>query len=501
MTLSSRTRRADALPERLPDVPPVIVAGMQDHLRAQDFPARGMAAAMQDFYARLQAAGLPPELVTPEIYDAVGTSRSRLRALLAGLRAFAPEVPLAPAAEVTRRWDAWLNARYNAKPRKPRASQLNGLPVAEWPEAWQAALPALDRTARPYGNPLRPLKPKTRAAVVSAVGLLAVSRTWAEGQGVSCPDTPSPDLFEVFERYLLLEREVSYRTGSDYFERLRMFFLRAGLLDRDSLAALEEITGALTEAAGDEEPGKRATLHAFRRRFQLGDVLHRAMDAEAEASLLPAHTTAALRLRQTAVAYALLVNTGDRQGDLRHARIGHELIRDTDGIWRHDLRQGKTGGRKEMEALWPGTCALLDAHVLADRPAWRIEDRIAELEDMNLLTLSDAVLHRNFLHRRLEADFQLCDEPGADAPRAKLTGHLIRTLIVDAIRRSRPDALWAAQHMLGHTERTMQETYRTDFAETAAVQAMDRRLEEVENSNGVSNRAPESQVGGRRRPS
>ena len=32
-----------------------------------------------------------------------------------------------------------------------------------------------------------------------------------------------------------------------------------------------------------------------------------------------------MRLRQTAVAYALLVNTGDRQGDLRHARIGHEL--------------------------------------------------------------------------------------------------------------------------------------------------------------------------------
>ena len=417
----------------------------------------------------------------PRSTTRVATSRSRLRTLLTGLRTFAPEVPLAPAAEAARRWDAWLNARYNAKPRRPRRARLQGLPVAGWPEAWQAALPSLDRTVRPYGRPLRPLKPKTRAAVLSAMGLLAASRDWAEGQGVSCPDTPSADLFEVFERYLLLEREVSFRTGADYFERLRMFFLRAGLFDGDSLSALEEICGALTEAAGEEEPAKRTTLREFRRHFQLSDVLCRAMAAATEAAALPGHSTTALRLRQTAVSYAFLVNTGDRQGDLRRARIGHELVRDEDGAWHHDLRQGKTGGRKEMEALWPGTCALIDAHVLADRPAWQIGSRIAELEGMNLLTLSEDVLHEGFLNRRLEADFQLHDpDDEEDTLRPKLTAHLIRTLIVDAIRRIRPDALWAAQFMLGHATRTMQEVYRTDFAESAAVLSMDQRLAEIE---------------------
>lgn len=485
MTDPSRTRRADVLPRRLPDVPPLVVARMQDHLRAEDFPDRGTPAAMQNFFARLGAASLPPDLVTPGIYDAVGTSRSRLRALLAGLRAFAPEVPLAPAAAATRRWDAWLNARYNAKPRKPRASRRQGLPITEWPLAWQAALPALDRTVRPYGRPLRPLQPKTRAAVVSAVGLLAACRPWAEGQGVSCPEAPSADLFEAFERYLLLEREVSFRTGADYLERVQMFFLRAGLFDHGSLAALEEIKSALREAASEEEPRKRATLREFRRRFQLSDVLHRAIAAAAEAAALPGHSTGAMRLRQTAVFYALLVNVGDRQGDLRHARIGHELVRDEQGIWHHDLRQGKSGGRKEMAALWPGTCALLDAHVLADRPAWQIGGRVGDLEGTNLLTLSEDVLHMGFLNHRLEEDFHLqYPDAGEGTPPAKLTGHLIRTLIVDAIRRVRPDAIWAAQFMLGHVEQTMQEEYRTEFAETAAVQRMDQRLAEIEAGKG-----------------
>jgi hypothetical protein len=482
---SNRTRRAENLPARVPDIPSVVVARMQAHLREKDFPQRGLPATMQDFYARLHAAGLPPEMVTPEIYAVVGTSRSRLRVLLAGLRAFAPEVPLAPAAEATRRWDAWLNARYNAKPSKPRASPLQGLPIPDWPEAWQAALPALDRTVRPYGRPLRPLGQKTRAAVVSAVGLLAGSRTWATAHGVDVPDHPCADLFEAFERYLLLEREISFRTGGDYFERLQMFFLRAGLFNAEGLTALEEIVGALREAATDEMPRKRETLRAFRRRFQLGDILHRAVTLGEEADALPGHSTGALRRRQTAVAYALLVNAGDRQGDLRLARIGHEIVRTADGIWHHDLRQGKTGGRKEMEALWPGTCRLLDAHVLADRPAWQIGSRVLDLEGANLLTLSDTTLHKGFLNRRLEQDFQLEDEPNAkDEPKEKLSGHLIRTLIVDAIRRVRPDAMWAAQHMLGHAERTMHEVYRSEFAESEAIRRMDERLAEVESAPG-----------------
>ena len=39
---------------------------------------------------------------------------------------------------------------------------------------------------------------------------------------------------------------------------------------------------------------------------------------------------------------------------------------------------------------------------------------------------------------------------------------------------------WAAQHMLGHSGRYMQETYRSDFVESGAIRAMDELLGEIE---------------------
>lgn len=48
------------------------------------------------------------------------------------------------------------------------------------------------------------------------------------------------------------------------------------------------------------------------------------------------------------------------------------------------------------------------------------------------------------------------------------------------MRRERPGARWAAQHMLGHEDRYMQETYRSDFAESGAIQAMDRCIAQLE---------------------
>ena len=459
--------RAAALARRAPQIPQDVMVRMQAHLRDIAPLERGMAMAMQAFYHRLGQAGLPPDLVTEEIYDAVATSRSRLRTLLKGLRMFAPEVPLSPAAPVTQRWDAWLNARYNAKKPKAVVCRRVGVAPHEWPEAWSAALPSLDRTVRPYGTRLPRLASKTRDAVISAVGLLARSREWAATCGIAIAPDPSADLFEAFFRFLMTEREVTYRTAADYCERLRMFFLRAGLLDGESLATLADLIGALAEEATDRDPGKWAKLRAFRKSFTLADVLHNAVAAAQEATALPGHATAALRLRQKAVSYALLVNTGDRQGDLRDLGIGTDLERDCDGNWQHAIRQSKTQRQKEIGALWPGTSALIDAHVLADRPAWMIERRVAELQGANLLTLGDTGLNKSFINQRLRKDFGI-------------HGHLVRTLLTDLVRRERPDARWAAQHMLGHTDRYMQETYRSEFAESGAIRAMDQRMGEVE---------------------
>jgi hypothetical protein len=43
--------------------------------------------------------------------------------------------------------------------------------------------------------------------------------------------------------------------------------------------------------------------------------------------------------------------------------------------------------------------------------------------------------------------------------------------VTDFLKRHRPDAAWAVKQLLGHTSRTMQATYQTDFREVAAVEA------------------------------
>lgn len=461
-----RDARAADLVRRLPSAPTAVVARMQAHLKERDFPVRGLVAVMEDFYAALATAGSPPEEVTAGIFEGVATSRSRLRALLWGLAAFDPTVPLAPAASVTQAWDRWLNARYNQKPRKPRLSTRIAASPEDWPDSWQQILPTLDRTVRPHGEALRPPAPRTREAIIQAVGMLATARIWARERDVDLPEHPSADLIEAFNRYLANERAVSPVTIVSYLERVRMLFLRGGLLDSETDAEISELIGLNTELATEQDPAKRRIMTAFRRQFSIGILLHQAVAAAEAARALPGCRTEALRLRQKSVAYGLLLNTADRQGDLRHLRIGVDLLRDASGVWRHDLRQSKTSVKKPLGPLWPVTCALIDAHLLADRPVWQVEARYAELQGCNLLTLSETALGETFINRRLAVDLAL------SLPNAQISGHLVRTLVTDAIRRARPDAAWAAQQMLGHSDRWMQETYRSDFVEAGAVHGM-----------------------------
>lgn len=456
-------KKVENLARRVPHVPPVVIARMQEHQRQGAFAQRGMPAVLEDFHARLEAAGLAPEQARPEIFRAVATSRSRFRCLVAALRQFAPEVPLAGSIPVKQEWDRWLNERYNKKTPRGCVSRRVGLPPEAWPLSWQSALPNLDRSTRRYGERLRKLAPRTKATVISAMGLLALSRQWAVDRGVEIPSDPSEELFAGFLHYLEEERDVSFGTARDYLESARMFFLRAGLFDEASYQAIGNLIAALAEEAADNDPGKWARLREFRKRFTLADILKLAKAASVTARGLPGNSAKAFQQQQKAMIYALLVNTGDRQGDLRFYRIGIDLVRDAEGDWRHGIRQGKTDRPKEIDALWPGTSALIDRHILGDRPEWRLSDRLAEIEGMNLLTLSDHVVNKGYINRRLAADFDI-------------HGHLVRTLIADLMRRARPDALWALQVMLGHTNRHIQKVYRSEFDESKAIQDFDALL-------------------------
>lgn len=453
--VKSRHQRAETLLSRMPHVPDAVKSRFQTVFLKVDPSPRGMPKALERFYAHLEAFGRSPEQVVTGDFEALSSSRTGHRILLSALRQFAPEVPLAAARPVSQSWDHWLNSSYNEKQRKPRISTRVALVPEDWPEAWQSVIPSLDQVIRLNGRRFPALAPKTRETVIQAVGMLATAQAWAQERGVDL-NGRWPDLFEAFTRFMRLERKVSYRTVADYLERIRILGDRGQLLDRAGRLALTDLIGALRDEAADEEPGKRAKIRAFRNDFTLADLLKRALSLAVEADLAPDGTAEAERQRRIALILALLVNTGDRQGDLSRLTIGEQLTRCEGGQWSIRLRQAKTGRWKDLGPLWVLTGAFIDAHILAGRPNWQIADRVSALNGCNLLSLSEVPFHSYYPTKVLRQEFGI-------------SGHLVRTLITDLIRNERPDAAWAAQEMLGHSNKWMQTAYQSDFRATASV--------------------------------
>ena len=454
---ASREARADNLLGRMPHVPDAVRQRFRAAMIAQDPVKRGAPKHLEAFFAHLETVGRPLPAVRPEDFRAVATSRTSFYTLIWALGTFAPEVPLAAARQVQQEWDRWLNTRY-PKPRKPRRSPAVTAPPDAWPAEWRAALPCLDRTVRSDGRTLRPLASKTRASVVQAVGMLVRAQDWARDRGVEPSGALDQAAAEILIQYMTHARRTCARTIADYLERVRMFGRRGGLLDAVSQEDIGLLIGDLRAEAAQAEPRKRAQVARFRRRFSLGAMMARAVALIAEAEALPDYSARAERKRRAAVVLALLVNTADRQGDLSRHRIGVELERSPEGLWQIGFRQSKTRRRKELGGLWPVTSDIIDAHILAGRPSWCLQDRLGELDGHNLLSLPNGGFHLYMPSRILREEFGV-------------SGHLVRTLITDAIRAEEPDAAWAAQFMLGHSNRTMQETYRTDFREAAAVRS------------------------------
>ena len=450
-------KAAAALGARVPHAPRDVAARMVALRLEGPLPRRGVLGPLERFFAGLAAAGRAPEQALTEDFAAAINNRAQLYALLWGLERWAPAVPLAAARSLRQIHDAALNAKYNVRPPRPRVYDRVGPPPGDWPAAWRQARGLLDRKVRIPGRPtLKPLKPKTIASVEQAVGMMAAARLWAVGRGVVLDEAMSPDLVDAFVRFMLTERAASPRTVADYLERIRMLALRSGLIDAAAVAAFGDAIACLRDEQDAAPPAKAEALRAFAEQFDIGDLLLRAAACAEKANALPGHTAEAARLRLKALVFALLVNGGDRQGDLLEVRIAREIARRPDGLWRLALRQGKTQRAKENDALWPFTSSLIDRHILADRPAWRIDELLSGLDGANLLTLATEGYGGYLPTTMLQEEFAI-------------PGHFVRSLIVNALRVHQPDAAWAAQILLGHTNRTMQATYLTDFRFTAAM--------------------------------
>ena len=178
-TPQTRDQRIAALVARMPHVPRDAARAMAEATVGGRFTARGGPAALERFYAKLHATGRPPQAARPEDFAAAATSRTALIVLMKALETADPSVPLAVAQPLRKDWDRWLYTRYNAKPKRPRASRRVAHPPADWPAPWQARLDCLDRRVRVRGRRYGRLAQKTRASVVQAVGMCAAARIWA----------------------------------------------------------------------------------------------------------------------------------------------------------------------------------------------------------------------------------------------------------------------------------------------------------------------------------
>jgi hypothetical protein len=141
-------------------------------------------------------------------------------------------------------------------------------------------------------------------------------------------------------------------------------------------------------------------------------------------------------------------------------------VRTSAGEWVPAYRQGKTRRNKENGALWGPVSAIIDRHVLGDRPPWAIAARMAELDGMYLFALGPEPIGTYQPSSFLREEFGI-------------SAHLVRTLVTDLLRRHQPDAAWAVKLILGHTTRTMQQTYQTDFREVAAVEKVQATLAKI----------------------
>ena len=465
--------RAEA---RLVHTPTLIALRVMSALDAGQKLPRGGIVALERFFEHLVAVRRPVALVRTEDFDAVSPSRTALYTLLRMLERFAPNVPLAPAGPLRRRWDRWLNGRYNAKPKKTRTPGKLGVPLALWPTDWQDAMAFIRRQTGVdlAGTDLKskkPLSPRSIEDTELAVSLYLLAFPWAEAKGLQITPGFSAEAAEVFARYCRNERQVKLRSTVMYLERVRRFARRGLLMSNADLEGLSRVLHAWEELAGEEQRAKLETLEAFYGKYSLADIPRRAAALMRKAAGLPAHRAAAARLRRKGALFALTSNAPERLGDVSGLRFGPGgLHRHASGAWSLKVVQGKTRRGKSNSALWPEVGAILDAYILDGRDPARIAEVYDGLQGAVFMSLSTKPAHLEMPSVLYREEFGISE-------------HMIRTLAVDFLKwHGEEGTAQVCQALLGHRDPEMHEAYRTDFRDQAALRRFEDTMDALRGS-------------------
>lgn len=402
--------------------------------------APGAAHVMGRFWTATRSGKGNASMPTAAAYRAAAASEATFRCLLRALAAYAPHVCTAAARVVSHEW-------YGRRKKSLAKAASNPVkPVgANWPISWRRMKPKLDAAPITVSTRKRYFANIDRCAAVVAEGLASETH----GFVAAC------ELSDAFLFHPDTARRVKPVTAANYIDGLIALGAKGGVAE-ESLIAMRVIWGDLRDQAALEEKNKYERLSDLMERGGYAHVADRIGELRARAAEMPAHSAAGRRCMQQAVVCAIILNKPPRKGDLVSWRFGEELVRDTDGTWRAEWEQEKTGGATETGAIWPEICDILDEWVLGGRPDRLVHLRYNELVGRNWLSLDDTEPYRNLPTELTKAAIGV-------------PSHDLRTLAADYMRRHDPAhaANVIATH-LGHGTQKAGEAYRADCVGNAA---------------------------------
>lgn len=421
----------------LKDAPAAVRRAMRDDAGTL---APGAAHVTGRFWSAVRARKASLSMPCADAYRDAAASEATFRALLRALATYAPHVCTAPARAVSDEWYA----------RRPKPAGLGRKPAPahsgqSWPAAWRRMKPALDAA---------PIKPSTRkrylASVDRCAAVVAEGLATAKFGFVAACELSEALMFHPDET-----RRVAPVTAGNYLEGVIALGARGGVPEA-SLTAMRVILRDLREQAALAEKTKYERLSALMERGGYAHIADRIGDLRARAHDLPAHSAARRRCMQQAVVCAVILNKPPRKGDMVFWRLDKDLVRESDGTWRAEWAQEKTGTRTETGAIWPEIGELLDEWILEGRPDRLVHLRYQELKGCNWLTLDAHAPYRNLPTELTKAAIGV-------------PSHDLRTLAADYMRRHDPAhaANVIATH-LGHTTHAAGTAYRAECTGAAA---------------------------------
>ena len=423
MTSTSRV----SMEAQLAPAPPVIRNAM---LAARDVLRPGAASVVGRLFQIVAERNEHWTAPSRASFDAAATSESTLQTLLATLTAYAPQVALGPGREARREW-------YARRPRRGVGRRRGPAPIpqtapAAWPVVWQGLYPGL-RDA--------PIKESSIRRHIASVDRLAQV----------LPKTSAPAEPGFYTAWCLgdqlSDEGLSHGTIAGYLDGLSALAMHGGR-SKVERAGLVQVRVWHQRASHLQEKSKVDRIRGFVEDGGYMRIAEAVRDLREVAASAPGWSAEAEQARQRAAVLGVVLNAPARTGDVAAWRIGQELVRHLSGDWELKWTQQKTGEAVDFEVLWPEISALLDEHILGDRPARLAPLRYNELLGCNWLTLTDVAPAPRW--------------PSEQARRALgLPLHDLRTIVADHLRwhdpTKAPDTI---QALLGHGTRKAGDAYR-----------------------------------------